>query len=519
MAIDLSTLEWGYRNYAGGDSSNQKATYSLNFNSGGQAYTFIPTSVVNKGVDAGDNNYVLPWFLSQDNMGELGKNSQYVDLAGKSWYGDYLKDTIGASTTGFLIPAGALPFDSKVSVVKQDVKGIAQTEDGPAYILEPPAGKSAQYVKANGNVTTITPGRSILGKVFGGIGDDLAGAFNDTLGSINELGPWANLAISIAYPPAGAAIAAANAGQGAMTGAPIEDVALNAAKAVILSNAGDGLLGSSTDPNAVGGVTGPDNIDVGGGWSPATGASAAELEAARLALEPVPVTPEYVAPVDVATLTPTVDAITNDIANAADNIDVGGGFNPATGTGDAATAAAAAANPPIMPTVDNVIGQIAGNADRAALNSNAGYGDTLTSSQIDAVDKAVASGMSFADAMNYARAGLLINSIVGDPLGLSGSGGSGGNAAPTGFAQVPIPAEWKSPTYAAPSAPIDLESIFSNQNMLMNTQWQGLPSQNNLSFNDIFAAGQQQTPMGSPVDINQIVSSILGQAATSQKPA
>jgi hypothetical protein len=515
MAIDLSTLEWGYRNYAGGDSSNQKATYSLNFNSGGQAYTFIPTSVVNKGVDAGDNNYVLPWFLSQDNMGELGKNSQYVDLSGQSWYGDYLKDTIGASTTGFLIPAGALPFDSKVSVVKQDVKGIAQTEDGPAYILEPPAGKSAQYVKANGNVTTITPGRSILGKVFGGIGDDLAGAFNDTLSSINELGPWANLAISIAYPPAGAAIAAANAGQGAMTGAPIEDVALNAAKAVILSNAGDGLLGSSTDPNAVGGVTGPDNIDVGGGWSPATGATAAELEAARLALEPAPVTPEYVAPAPA----PTVDAITNDIANSADNIDAGGGFNPATGTGDAATAAAAAANPPIIPSVDSVVDEIVkGNADKSALYSNAGYGDTMTSAQIDAYDKAIAAGMTVSDALNYARVGLLVNAFVGDPLGLSGSQPNG-TAAPTGFAQVEIPAEWKSPTYAASSAPIDLNSIFSNQNMLGGTQWQNLPNQQNMSFNDIFASGQQQTPMGTPVDINQIVSSILGQAATSQKPA
>jgi hypothetical protein len=110
---------------------------------------------------------------------------------------------------------------------------------------------------------------------------------------------------------------------------------------------------------------------------------------------------------------------------------------------------------------------------------------------------------------------LLVNSITGDPLGLGDSGGGSGSTGPTGFAQVPIPAEWKSPTYAAPSAPIDLSSIFSNQNMLGGTQWQGLPSQRNVSFNDIFAAGQQQTPMGTPVDINQIVSAILGQNATS----
>jgi len=89
----------------------------------------------------------------------------------------------------------------------------------------------------------------------------------------------------------------------------------------------------------------------------------------------------------------------------------------------------------------------------------------------------------------------------------------------TGFGIVPIPTEWRSPTYSAPSAPIDLNSIFSTQNMLGGTQWQGLPNQRNVSFNDIFASGQQQTPMGTPVNINQIVSAILGQNPASQSPA
>lgn len=142
----------------------------------------------------------------------------------------------------------------------------------------------------------------------------------------------------------------------------------------------------------------------------------------------------------------------------------------------------------------------------------------LTEGMTPAVASAVGKGLTFSQAADLARAGLLVNAITGDPLGLSG-GGSQGSTAPTGFAQVPIPAEWKSPTYAASSAPIDLSSIFSNQNMLGGTQWAGLPSQRNLSFNDIFAAGQQSTPMGTPVDINQIVGSILGQTATSQKPA
>lgn len=128
---------------------------------------------------------------------------------------------------------------------------------------------------------------------------------------------------------------------------------------------------------------------------------------------------------------------------------------------------------------------------------------------------AASAGLTFSEALNAARAGLLINAITGDPLGLSDVSGGNQTFANSGYAVVPVPTGWKSPTYATSAAPIDLESIFSNQNMLGGTQWQDLPSQRNMSFNDIFAAGQQQTPMGTPVDINQIVGSILGQTATS----
>lgn len=150
----------------------------------------------------------------------------------------------------------------------------------------------------------------------------------------------------------------------------------------------------------------------------------------------------------------------------------------------------------------------------AMIAEEAATAAAATPSQVAA---AKAAGMSTLD---YLRGGLLLNAVTGDPLKLGGGQPSGGGGGSTGFGIVPIPKEWQIPTYAAPSAPIDLNSIFSNQDMLGGTQWQGLQTQQpNVSFNDIFAAGQQQTPMGTPVDINQIVSSILGQAATSQKPA
>lgn len=215
---------------------------------------------------------------------------------------------------------------------------------------------------------------------------------------------------------------------------------------------------TSTDPNAVGGVTGPDNIDVGGGFNP--GSAAASEGAKELTAQEV------------------TDMIAKEQAASAGEL-TAAETQAMIDTEAEAAKAAAAATP----------------AQTAA---------------------AKAAGMSLID---YAKAGLLVNSLTGDPLGLSGGGG-GGVSGPTGFGQVDIPADWKSPAYSAPSAPIDLSSIFSNQNMLGGTQWQNLPSQQpNVSFNDIFASGQQQTPMGTPVDINQIVSAILGQAATSQKSA
>jgi hypothetical protein len=387
---------------------------------------------------------------------------------------------------------------------------------------------------------------SAIKKAGSSIEDEFDAALTDPI-----LGPVISI-IANAYggPAAVAALKYKQTGE-------LSDALESGAKAFILQHVAANVM--APDANAVGGVTGPDNIDVGGGFNPADGYIPPEGAISSPVYSPeLPVGGEL-PPLPEPTLDEIIaefgtPAATNP-AYAADNIDVGGGFNPATGTGDAATAAAAAANPPIyyppveiVPellgeaggntfpielepigsapiqlgdaiTVDDITSTITGNADRAAMNSNAGYGDTMTSAQISAYDKAIASGLSVSDALNYARLGLLVNSVVGDPLGLAGETSGGGSTAPTGFEQVPIPSEWKSPTYAASAAPIDLNSIFTDQNLLVGTQWQNLPQQQNVSFNDIFASGQQRTPMGQPVDINQIVSAILGQNTAIPKSA
>lgn len=428
----------------------------------GDKYVFVPKEFAEKGFVQDGLQWFEPEFLK---AGAFEKAATFT-LPDASGISDQAKALYQDPTQGYIwkaedyapinkddftmqsYPIGALPPIEGLARVKN------QYNDQLVYKVPTEEGWQQTYIwgqNDNGSVkyrsVKVTPGKSLLGKVFGSAGDTLANFVNEGLGAINSLGPIPNLAIAAISPQTAAAIAAANAGQGAATG-DWESAAINAGKAAILSNAG----GAEADPNAVGGVTGPDNIDVGGGWSPAAGATAAELEAARLALEQ-PVTAEQ---------------ITTNIAG--DNIDAGGGWSPATGATETELAQA-----------------------RAAMAAD--------------------SGLTFKQALDGVRAGLFVNAIAGDPLGLGGGTPSVGGGT-TGFDIVPVPTEWKSPTYAPSAAPIDLESIFSNQNMLGGTQWQNLPSQNNLTFNEIFASGQQYTPMGTPVDINQIVGSILGQTTT-----
>jgi hypothetical protein len=346
-----------------------------------------------------------------------------------------------------------------------------------------------------------------------------------------------------------------------------------ALKAGLLTYAGSQLT-QGLSGTEIGGVNGPDNIDIGGGFNPAAGATAEQLAAARAALEGAVVQPITLSELPVGTPLPnlpttTIDDVIKQVANRADNIDMGGGFNPATGAGDEITRAAAALNPAAAVNIDTVIKNIAnaadnidmgggynpatgagdeatraaaagnpvvftpnagepvitGNPDRAALNSNEGYGDTLTSDQITNYDKgilgAMGGGLTVGNALDYLRLGTVINALTGDPLKLVPDNKVVDNTLkPTAFEQIPIPTNWRSPTYAAAAAPIDLNSLFTDQNLLAGTQWQGLVNQRpNLTFNDIFASGMQRTPMGNPVNINQIVSAILGQDTASQKPA
>ncbi len=233
-------------------------------------------------------------------------------------------------------------------------------------------------------------------------------------------------------------------------------------------------IGAQGSGSEVGSVYGPDNIDVGGGFNPAG-----------------------VAPI-------TAETITQQISTpAAEQI--------------AAEQAAAQASAQQF-AAEQAAAQAAQQEAARIAAENAAYDQAMQDLANNYVSpqfatSAAAQGLTFKQALDATRAGLLINAVTGDPLGLSDIGGSAGNNfAESGFAQVPIPEDWKSPTYTySPVQNVTFEDLFPGVS-LQGTQWQNMPQAQ--TFNEMFASGRQ-TPMGSPVDINQIVGSILGQSATS----
>lgn len=77
---------------------------------------------------------------------------------------------------------------------------------------------------------------------------------------------------------------------------------------------------------------------------------------------------------------------------------------------------------------------------------------------------------SIKDLANAAVIAGTINSMV-NPPSLGGGTTTGGG----GFGIVPVPSDWKSPTYNQQFTPLDLNSLFTTANLLKGTQWENLP--------------------------------------------
>lgn len=291
MAFDLSVLS-GATSLARqmvGDGSNPNQTYATTFSTPSGDFTFVPDSVIQKGIVSGDNTYWLPAALNKDSLKDFASKATYVDLSnvphsnitslGNSW-GDWVTGRTGQSPTGYLIPGGSAIIDSGgISTVptKQigSISGLAQDESGN-YVYSTTGGRGNQYINNTGEVhdpyiTYSSP----------------FGSFGVSLGqSLTKLGPILPLALNAVSPGLGTAIAAGVAlgsgntlgGLAALTGIPgmgetasaaglggVLSAAQTANQAVNLVNALDkgNTLGALASGAALTGQTGTQIGDTG----------------------------------------------------------------------------------------------------------------------------------------------------------------------------------------------------------------------------------------------------------------
>jgi hypothetical protein len=231
QTIDPNKLDFQWRTYVS-SPDNQKNTYSLRMGYDGQSFDFIPESVINTGVNNGNNTSFFTYFLNRDNLNNFFKNAIPVDLGNVSWYGDYLTNKVGASTKGYLVPAG---FDiGSPNTVSNDstgggITGIGQKGDELVYGTKL-GGDVSGYLDSSGNFTKTTINRG-GGGLFGGF---LGNLVNPVIGAASDF-----------------------------LSSPVGQIAS-------LYFGGNALLDALGGAEAIGGVLGPDNIDIGGGFNPAT---------------------------------------------------------------------------------------------------------------------------------------------------------------------------------------------------------------------------------------------------------
>jgi hypothetical protein len=185
----LDSLQYQYWSGPGASEQKFNTGNSINFQLDGKEFTFIPTDVINKGFTDGNTQYYFSDLLKKGNLDTLKTKGQTVDLNGVSWYGDFLKDTMGRNTTGVLIPTeeankvmGTLKsyeigstYGKKNNIPKTAITGLAQTKKGDfVYQNEIPEGKypvggtkwAYNYIDGDG---TIRSGAKAAPKSSGGL--------------------------------------------------------------------------------------------------------------------------------------------------------------------------------------------------------------------------------------------------------------------------------------------------------------------------------------------------------------
>jgi len=205
QAIDPNKLEWAYRTFIG-DADNRHNTYALNFTYEGQPYTFVPKSVIDKGVTSNGSTTIFQNFLDKNNLKNFLSSSTPIDLSKVSDYGDYLNNTIGASSSGYLVP-GSVDLGPTKTFEGVNISGLTEKNGQLAYNVINPSHEE-NYISASdpSKVQQIDTVHNGGGGFFGGIVNDLSkGLANlDSSLHLSELAPLI-AAVGLDYATGGAA--------------------------------------------------------------------------------------------------------------------------------------------------------------------------------------------------------------------------------------------------------------------------------------------------------------------------
>ena len=253
--------------------NNPKANYALDVNIDGQVMTFIPNSTIENGVynpfkdsRVSGKSYTLPWFLDQNNQAKLNEVGKKIDLS-NSDVGGYLKDKMGASTEGVLVPKGSIPFDSQIVNAPGKIEGIKNIQGQNVYVNEDTNNQGRTFfIDPAGTRRELLPGGGGGGGGFGGFLGDLFGGLSDIGSSVSNF--VSDTYMDVRDPLQAAAVVAGNyfvPGSSLLTSQLVSDEAKGmlssdvgqiANLAAGAAGAGAGNLSAGTQAGQAAGLTG-----------------------------------------------------------------------------------------------------------------------------------------------------------------------------------------------------------------------------------------------------------------------
>jgi len=538
MAQSIKTSKFGTLDTSGripiflsGEGEELKESFGLGFTINGTEYVFLPEDRVTKGTASGNKGAVMVGFLNPTVLDTFKNNSEYVDLSNTQFgtfdAGQFISDKLGGSTKGFIAPktvyqpifdAGLVKYDTSLT---GPIKGIGNYQGQSVFYGD------NGYVEPTGKTTyRQATGQEIIGSTYSNGGGLLAGLGREIL----KAGPALPIALDIigasfGLPGLGTAVA------GGVTAGAIasgdEKTAANYAAQTIAGQLGigsgvagatgstiAGQMAQATAGNILAGQNPEDAVtNAAKSTAVSQAASAVAQNQAEKYIENLPI-PDYLnagaAPTseDVIAAFPetnpaTIQGPPTEIDTTLSNIVYGAPTGTTEGINATLPTTIVTGTEPVDYTLQAVTGStgVQAQPDTTAttnlVQSPAGLqtytyddGSTITvNASGDIVGYTDATDTPYTGTVSTPSSPLTksqVEGLIKLGLGVYGTSqvanvvrdaiSSGDEQTQTGFPFTPSDISgWARPEYTQTwQAPLDLNSLFTTDNLLGGTQWAGL---------------------------------------------